>query len=196
MHPLFIKLGVPPELQAFFQLRGTSFYYGSEVERFEHGVHTVPLTTSLWMAGNYTATELIVTSSAMEAIAYLTLNAHRYPLFSSLSLMAVGNLPCVPQMEWIASYCQKRKITLVFARDLTGRLADISIAAAIRKHPLHLQWNGEKIVCEANGLCFTAGPEVISLNSFEKAAGLRSRIRTRKPALHNTFLDQLLYENQ
>jgi hypothetical protein len=196
MHPLFAKLGVPEELQAFFGITEPCFYYGGEMEDFRDGLHLVPTTADLWMAGNYTATEMIVTPSAMEAIAYLTLNAHRYPVISSLSLMAVGNLPCRPQLEWMRSYCQKRKITLVFARDLTGRLADITIAAGIHNRRIRLQWNGEQVICNANSASFTADPEQLTLNFFEKAAGMRTGIRTRKPNLHNTFLDQLRYENQ
>jgi hypothetical protein len=117
-------------------------------------------------------------------------------VIGSLSLIAVGNLPCRPQLAWMRSYCQKRKITLVFARDLTGRLADITIAAGIRNRRIRLQWKEEQVICKANGATFSASPEVLTLNSFEKAAGFRTGICTRKPNLHNTFLDQLRYQDQ
>jgi len=196
MNPLFAELGVPAELQAFFQLQEPVFSYEQDYEYFGRNMHFVPTTQGMWMAGNYTASELVITTCAMEAIAYLTLNLHRYPVISAVSLMALGCLPCKPQLEWITSCCQKRKITLVHSKDLTGRLADIRVAAGIRNREIRLDWNGNAVICRANGRSFSVNPESLTLNSFEKAAGLRSGIRTRKPNLHNTYLEQLRYEQQ
>ncbi|MGY3212419.1 hypothetical protein [Mucilaginibacter sp. HD30] len=196
MHPFFNELGVPDELQAFLQLDEPVFYYKDEVEIYHPDLHIVPTTCSLWMAGNYTATELILTSSAMEAIAYLTLRRHSYPVLSACSIIALGNLPALAQLNWIRQYGRKRKITLVFPNDLTGRLTDIFVSAGIRNKSVRLRWGQHQVVCRVNDRIFAADPENLSLNSFEKATGLRSGIRTRKPEMHNSFLTQIRCERQ
>jgi hypothetical protein len=196
MHPLLTALGVSKELQAYFDIDELRFDYGDEQEFFGQGYHIVPTTADLWLAGNYPATELIITSSGMEAIAYMALNAWRHPANAVLSFIAIGNLPHARQLNWIRAYCQKRKITLVFGNDLPGRLADIVVAAGIRNKALRLNWQNGKIQLYLNNTVFEADPEKLSLNSFEKAAGFRTAIRTRKPAHYNTFLEQLTYEKK
>lgn len=191
MHHLLTELGVPQELQAYFSIKDLYFEYGDEREYFGKGFHLVPVTTDLWMAGNYPATELIITSSAMEAICYLTVNRWRHPVNAVLSFIALGNLPQARQLGWIGAFCQKRKITLVFGNDLLGRLADIAVAAGIRGKALRLVWRDGLIEAHLNNKVCPIPPEQVSLNRFEKAAGFRMGIRTRKPAHHNSFLEQL-----
>ncbi|MFC0513162.1 hypothetical protein ACFFGT_03085 [Mucilaginibacter angelicae] len=196
MHPLLTELGVSEELQAYFDIDELRFDYGDEQEFFGPGFHLVPTTSDLWLAGNYPATELIITSSAMEALAYMALNAWRHPANTVLSFIAIGNLPHTRQLNWIRAYCQKRKITLVFGNDLLGRLADITVAAGIRNKALRLYWHNGKVQLTMNNTVFEADPEKLSLNSFEKAAGFRTCIRTRKPTRHNTFLEQLIHDKK
>ncbi|MBD1385851.1 hypothetical protein IDJ75_11220 [Mucilaginibacter rigui] len=190
------KLGVPPELQAYFGTADLCFDFGDEQELFGEGFHRVPTTPDLWMAGSYPATELIITSSAMEAVAYMTLNAWRHPPNAVMSFIAIGNLPHPRQIQWISAYCQKRKITLVFSNDLPGKLTDIIVASGIRKKAVRAAWQRGKVHLHLGQLALGFLPEVVSLNAFEKAAGIRTGIRTRKPAGHNTFLDQLIYDQQ
>jgi hypothetical protein len=196
MHPLLTELGVSKELQAYFDINELRFDYGDEQEFFGSDFHVVPTTGDLWLAGNYPATELIITSSAMEAVAYMALNAWRHPANAVLSFIAIGNLPHSRQLNWIRAYCQKRKITLVFGNDLLGRLADIVVATGIRNKVLRLRWQNSKVQLHVNNRAFEADPEKLSLNSFEKTAGFRTAIRTRKPAHHNTFLEQLIHDKK
>lgn len=196
MHPLLTELGVSEELQAYFDIDELRFDYGDEQEFFGSGFHIVPTTGDLWLAGNYPASNLIVTSSAMEALAYMALNAWRHPANAVLSFIAIGNLPHTRQLNWIRAYCQKRKITLVFGNDLLGRLADIAVAAGIRNKALSLYWHNGKVQLTMNNNVFEADPENLSLNSFEKAAGFRTGIRTRKPTRHITFLEQLIHDKK
>lgn len=195
MHLLLAKLGVPPELQAFFDLRDLCFAYGDEQEVYGQGFHLVPVTSDLWMAGSYPATELIITPSAMEAIAYMTLNSWRHPEGSRLSFIAVGLRPQPEQLYWISRYCLKRKITLVLPDDLCGRIADIVIAAGIRGRPVRPVWKWPGVQLMLNNQVIELTAEKLSLNAFEKSASIRTGIRTRKPVRFNTFLDQLRYDN-
>jgi hypothetical protein len=196
MNSLLTELGVSKELQAYFNAADLCFDYGDQQELFGHGFHLVPSTADLWLAGNYPATELIITSSAMEAIAYMALNAWRHPANAILSFIAIGNLPHTRQLNWISAYCQKRKITLVFSNDLTGRLADIVVSAGIRGRAVRISWHADVVHLHLNSSVFALSPDTLSLNIFEKAAGIRSGIRTRKARLYNSFLDQLIYDKK
>jgi hypothetical protein len=196
MHPFLTELGVSQELQAYFDIGELRFDYGDDQEMFGPGFHLVPVTADLWLAGNYPATELIITSSAMEAIAYMVLNAWRHPAGAVLSFIALGNRPHPQQLRWIRDYCQKRKITLVFSNDLTGRLADIVVASGIRNKTVRLRWEKNAVQASLNGAVFQFAPESLSLNAFEKAASVRTGIRTRKPLHHYSFLEQLRYDNK
>lgn len=197
MHTLLSELGVSPELRAFFDVQDDlCFSYGDEQEIYGPGYHHVPVSNDMWMSGSYPATELIISSSAMEAIAYMALNAWRHPAEGSLSFIAVGLRPQPKQLRWIRKYCLKRKITLVFPNDICGRLADIIIAAGIRNRPVTALWNKGSVQLRLNTLTVELPAQKVSLNAFEKVASLRTGIRTRKPARFNTFLDQLRYENK
>ncbi|NCD68304.1 hypothetical protein [Mucilaginibacter agri] len=184
-------LGVPPDIQDFFNVEGPSFDYGGEVEQFSNDFHLVPVTTGLWRVGPGGFREVIITSSAMEAIAYLSLNAFRYQAPYALLFMAIGNLPHPSHFEAIRLAAQKRKITLVFPNDLTGRLADIVLAMGIRCKMVSVEWQNGKVLCCAGTRTFLTEPDQLSLHAFEKACAIRTQIRTRKPNQQNSFLEQL-----
>jgi hypothetical protein len=196
MQPLLDRLGVSKELQAYFDLQELCFNYGEEQEVFGEDFHLIPLTRDLWMNGNYPATELIVTSSAMEAVAYMALNAWRHPAGASLSFIAVGLRPYPEQWQWIGRYCLKRKITLIFPNDLCGRLADIVIAAGIRNRPVRPVWYQGRVQLRLPNMTVELPAEKISLSAFEKASAIRTAVRTCKPRSFNTFLDQLRHDNE
>ena len=194
MNELLLRLGVSNELQAFFKTGELPFSYGNEQEIFAEGFHYIPTGTDIWTAGGFTASEVIITYSVMEAIAYLTLNRDRNPQLTALEFIALGNLPQRTQLDWIRYSRQKRKITLVFGHDLAGRLADIFVATGIRNKSLSLRLDGEHVIATYGSRIYTASPETLSLNAFEKATGMRTGIRTCKPNIHNTFLDQMIYD--
>jgi hypothetical protein len=191
MNTLLAELGVSEELQAFFNISELIFEYGCDREYYGKNGHFIPTTPHLWVAGNDSASELVITPSVMESIAYLSLNASRYPVLSSLRIIATGNLPHTGQLDWIRANCQKRKITLVFGGDLLGRLADITVACGIRNKPVRLRWSGDQVNVKANGVTFDADPETLTLNVFEKITAIRTAVRTRKAIRFNTFLEQL-----
>ncbi|MES2108727.1 MAG: hypothetical protein V4577_08275 [Bacteroidota bacterium] len=194
MEDLLTELGVSKELQAFFNITEPLFNYGNDLEYFGSGIHFIPTTSNLWVAGNDMATELVITSSAMEAIAYLSLNTYRYPVTETICFIAIGNLPHAAQLNWIRVNRQKRKITLVFGNDLLGRLTDIAVACGLCNKAVRLCWSDGGVEVFANGKQFKADPELLTLNNFEKAAGVRTGIRTRKPIRHDTFLEQLKHD--
>ncbi len=194
MNPILTRLGIPPGIQAFFKANELLFNYGEDFEHFGTGFHLVPTTPNLYIAGSEVTKELIIASSVMEAIAFLTLAGHRYPNVNDLSVIAIGNLPRPGQLNWIKSRCQKRKITMVFGKDIMGRLTDIKVAAGIRNKVVRLSMREKKIDIEYNHVHYRFEPDNLSLNQFEKSAGLRSGIRTCKPKKFDTYLDQLKHD--
>jgi hypothetical protein len=186
------RLGVPEVLQAWFNCRQELvFDYGVAEEFFTTGFHKVPTTANLWLGGNRSASEVVITHSAMEAIAFLTLHADHYPRRGTLSFIAMGNLPGMAQLQWIRQNFKKRKFTLVFGNDLLGALTDIKVAAGLKGHGTRLLWSGDDIRIQIKTQVRILSVPQVSLYAFEKAFGLRMGIRTEKPPAALTFLDQL-----
>ncbi|MGF7079004.1 hypothetical protein [Mucilaginibacter sp. UYCu711] len=196
MNPILNELGVSEELQAFFQVTDLVFHYGNEMECFYNEFHRVPATSNLWIAGNDLTHEVVITYSAMEAIAYLTLNRHRYSRIDTLTFVAVGNLPHDSQLQWMRSAWLKKKFTLVFGNDLLGRLADIKVAAGLAGRHIRLFLNTPNIRIETENSHHEFAADSISLHVFEKAFGIRSGVRTHKPRQFDTFLDQLKHHGK
>jgi hypothetical protein len=194
MNGLLKKLGVPPEIQAFFNAGDLNFYYGDDMESFGPGFHRVPTTPHLFIAGGELTKELILTFSVMEAIAFLTLNVDHYTSLSDLSVIAIGNLPHRGQLARIAQGWQKRKITMVFGKDMLGRLTDIRVAAGIRNKEVRFTLRNGMIDMEYNLIHYRFAQDKLSLSKFEKAAALRCGIRTGKPKQFDTYLNQLIYD--
>lgn len=198
MNTLLSKLGVPPEVQAFFHIDVDAlyFWYGDAFEHFGDDFHLIPTTTGIWMAGSDSSREVIVTTAAMEAVAFLAVNMHRYRDMNLLTFLALGNLPCPVHFKWMLDKFPNRKFTLVFADDLLGRLFDVRVGAALHKKQTRfvLADNLVHITCE--GVQYDLEAETLSLNAFEKASRLRTGVRTFKPKEFNTFLDQLKNEHR
>lgn len=194
MNEVLTGLGVLPEVQALFNTAVLAFDYGDAREYFDPPVHVVPTTNNLWLAGNSSATEIVVTSSAMEAIAYFSLNWSRHPRPGNVGFVALGNLMSSRQLDWVRSNYPKRKFTLAFGADLVGRATDIKVAARLKGIAVSLRWMVNSVNVQFKEKSFIFQPDELSLNAFELTFGVRTRIRTRKPAECLTFLDQLRYD--
>jgi hypothetical protein len=195
MNVLLTRLGVQPEIQAFFNASDDlSFNYGDLAEHYGDGYHKVPTTQNLWLAGDETAYDVIVTYSAMEAIAFIAINRQRYPKLEQLSFIAIGNKLQAEQASWISRNFRKRKFTLVFGNDPLGHITDIKLAASITGIAIRIFHSNNKvdIYCKKQFRVFDE--DKISLNAFQSAFGIRTRIRTRKPLKSLTFLDQLEHD--
>jgi len=194
MNDLLTSLKVPAEVQEFFGTGELLFNYGGHFEQYETGYHRVPTTPHLWLAGNPHCREVIITGAAMEAIAFLALNAHKYQGLQGLTFIALGNLPQMAQLIWIRQHYPKRKYTLIFGNDLLGRLADIRVAAGLHGHPVSFDYTASRLGITCRRVLYHFIPEQVSLNAFEKAMGLRLQCRTIKPRKFISFLDQLKYD--
>ena len=194
MNELLTRLGVPMDIQAFFNTTADLvFHYGDTYEHYGEDFHKIPTTANLWMAGEDCASQVIITYCAMEAIAFITINRQRYPNLGELAFIAIGNKLQEEQANWIRQKFRKRKLTLVFGNDILGHMTDIKLAAGLKGITISLFHNNYRVAISYKELAYDFDEEKISLNAFQSAFGIRSRIRTRKPNAALTFLNQLKY---
>lgn len=195
MNPLLTWLGVPPEIQAFFGAADELlFNYGDMYEHYGDGFHKIPTTQNLWLAGSAVASNVIITYSAMEAIAFITLNRHRYPRLEQLAFIAIGNRLFTEQANWIRQNFLKRKFTLVLGKDLLGHITAIKLASGIKNITIRVFHDGSNIQIYRGKELHIFHNEQLSLHSFQEAFGIRPRFRTAKPVQSLTFLEQLKHD--
>lgn len=195
MNDLLTRLGIPLEIQAFFNTAADiCFNYGDQYERYGIDFHVVPSTPNLWFAGTQNATHLIVTYSVMEAMAFITFNRHRYPRLEQLSFIAIGNKLHAEQGDWIRQRFPCCKVVLVFGKDLVGKITDIKLTAAIKNIPIRILYKDRGIHIYCKNCLKVFDQELISLHAFQEALAIRPRFRTGKPVQSLTFLDQLKYD--
>jgi hypothetical protein len=197
MNRILTGLGLPLEVQAFFNVSSDlSFNYGDQLECYEDGIHVVPSTQNLWLAGSQNATHLIISYSVMEMMAFITLNRHRYPRLENLAFIAIGNRLHTEQGDWIRQSFPGRKIILVFGKDLIGHLTDIKITAAIKNIAVRVLYINTEIHLYKDKTLCVFNQEQVSLHAFQEAFSIRPRFRTAKPVHSLTFLDQLKYDTK
>lgn len=126
----------------------------------------------------------------MEAIAFLTLHRHHYTDLTQLRFIAIGTCGGLPKADAV-------KITLLFGKDLLGRLWDVKVSATLRHKSILIRFD------DKDRFRFTYGSrsvalyhQRVSLNTVQTGLGLRSAIRTIKPkGGFNTFLEQLKHQS-
>lgn len=185
------KIGISAEVLAFFHAHDLHFDYGHDQEVFAPGFHYVPTTTHVWLAGNQDAPEVIITLSAMEALAWYATNQNRYRDPAALAFISLGNLPSEKQLGWLLREFPKRKFSLVLGNHLLGCLADIKVALSIAGKPVALRWQKEKVGVGLDDRTVYLDAAECSLNRLEKITGIRTGVRTRKPKQAATFLHKL-----
>jgi len=194
MNAYLTKLGVPSKIQQFFAVGEPIFDFGNESECFSETTHRVPVTNNLWMAGDVLARQVIITFSAMEAVALLTLNQTNYPNYNELLFIATGARVGNGQLKWIKQNLKGREFTLAFGNELIGRLTDIKVAAAIRSKSVRLAFEDGNVIAWLKEKKIAFQEDKLSLHAFETAFGVRTTIRTCKPLNQLTFLDELKYD--
>lgn len=122
----------------------------------------------------------------MEAVAFLTLNTQRFTDLSLLRFVAIGNhLPQLPRYPY-------HKCALLFGSDTPGKLWDIRAAVQLCGKQVTISYSKGRYHFNLPDRSITLSEDRLSLQSFERAAGLRSGIRTYKAAKpFQTFLELL-----
>ena len=89
-----------------------------------------------------------------------------------------------------------RKVTLVFGKDLIGRITDIKLAAVLKAIPIEIIYKNGEIHIYRKMCLQVFNQDQVSLHAFQETFGIRPRFRTGKPARSLTFLDQLKYDSE
>jgi hypothetical protein len=84
---------------------------------------------------------------------------------------------------------------LVFGNDLVGNITDIKLATGLKGLSFRLLHARHQTIIMNIDKLEIFDDSQITLNVFEKAFGLRTGIRTRKPILHSSYLNQLQHDN-
>jgi hypothetical protein len=190
MHPFLTRLGVAPAVQEFFELYYTCdetgnlvFSYGREAEHFGFAFHRVP-STGCWTAGNPNLSMInyvFICDSAMEAVSYFSLNFHAYRYLEQCLFIA-GN----PMVKLAGKSC-----SLIFNKDILGRVRDLKTAALIRGLPLSVVLTDKAVQIRFRQHNYTILADVFSLSTFEKLSGYHFGFRVCKPKSADCWLDQL-----
>jgi len=202
MHPYLSRLGVDQEVQEFFEPFYSAgphgdlcFSYGEDVERYGLAFHRVPVTPGFWRAGNLhfsQVSQVIVCSSAMDAIAWLQTHRHFFPTLHGLLFLSLAAAPRATHINWIKQFLPGKQFRLLFPKDILGNIADLKLAAGIRQIPIEIYLlPGEKLGVQFRLKTYVFEQAVFSLHAFEIAAGFRFHIPTQKPRAFESYFQQL-----
>lgn len=205
MHAYLTRLGVRSEVQRFFRPFYTSdtlgnlvFTYGGDAEHFGFAFHRVPVTDTIWLAGNLQFSQVrmvILSASALDAVSWLNKKLPAFPQTENLLFLALGAGVSDAQLLWIRAHLECKAFRLLFGRDVLGRIADLKLAAAIKGWPLSVYLSeGEQMAVSFRSRIFSFSQENFSLAVFERVAGVRFGVATDKPKVHNTYFDELKAE--
>jgi hypothetical protein len=201
MHPYLMRLGVRPEVQAFFapfysdNSGDLVFQQGNYREHFGLSFHRVQAGNDLWIAGESDlalAARAFISHSVMDIIAFLHYYGHTLANWDRAVFIATGASLTAAQLRWISDNLADKSLTLLFPADLPGAVADLKVAAAFRRVPAaaFLSEKERLKICFRNKI-FEFDRPAFSLSAFEKVSGSRFNVATRKPKHGASFLEQL-----
>lgn len=194
MSALLEKLGVPKNVRLFFKPHyhlqpdgSLRFPFGDDFEHFGNDFHRVPIPTHPWSAGSGPVQFLAF--SAMECVAYLSINAHRYSDFSILRFTAIGITQELPSLT------QATKNSLLAGGDVLGKLHAIHWAAALQNKHIGIRYlPPDRYLFSYLDRNAILSEPFVSLSAVEKALGIRSGIRTAASRKYTSFLEQLKHQ--
>lgn len=202
MHPFLTRLGVPVKVQEHFapyfavdRTSNLSFSFDDADEIFGPGLHKVPATEGLWVAGDMAdpaIRHIYICHSAMEALAFLSLYGHRMAGFDNCLFIATGSGLNPSQLSRIREGCECKTCAFIFGNGLFGHIADLKAASGIRKIPLSISlMNDGYLTVKCRSKHFLIAENEFSLHAFERHSGLRFRCLTYKAKSASSYLDLL-----
>ena len=201
MHPYLTRLGVRPEVQAFFEPYYSAgsgdllFQQGNYREHFGFAFHRIPNGGDFWLAGELNLSmvdRVFISASALDAIAFLHFYGHTLPHWENILFIATGIKPTAIQLRWIGDKLAGKHLTLLFPADLPGNVTDLKVAAAFRRMPAaaFLAEKKRLKVC-FRAMVYEFDQQTFTLSAFERASAYRFKVLTCKPKHGASFLEQL-----
>ena len=201
MHPYLTRLGVRPEVQAFFEpyysavSRDLLFQQGNYREHFGFAFHRIPSGGDFWLAGELnlsTVDRVFISTSAMDAVAFLHFFGHGLADWENILFIATGVKPTTIQLRWIRDKMGGKHLTLIFPADLPGAVTDLKVAAAFRRMPAAaFLAEKERLKIYFRAKVYEFDQQTFTLSGFERASAYRFKVVTCKPKYGASFLDQL-----
>lgn len=196
---------IRPEIADFFKSyfqSGTDgrnlFNYGhTAFETWTTGLHRIPTTQEIWLAGAAAPdiiTDLYISYSAADLICFTSQRPHyllRCP--EQQAFAALGLLPTSKQVQFLKSIFPYARWHLLFHHDLLGDIADASIAAWFNNRQVSFRYKATQIIGIYRNKAYYFDISTFSLHRFELATGLRAGMRTHKPP--SGFNSFLAYQN-
>src|SRR5438874_111676 len=142
MHPYLDRLGIRPEVQAFFAPyhQNLVFKYGEDCEKCTGTAHKIPQTQEVWMAGEQSlATDIFICGSAMDAISFLHLHYHLLNYPEQLLFVSLGARPSKAQLNRFETL----RCHLIFARDILGNVCDVKVACWLQNQAVRVELNSK-----------------------------------------------------
>jgi len=205
MHPFLSRLGIRAEVQHFFQpfyhadaSGNLVFPYGNDTEHFGFAFHRIPDTEMLWIAGNtnfHIARKVFICSSALEAVAYLSVKFPSFKRLDNLLFLSMGIRPGAEQIKWLTRNFSDKSFTLIFGKDILGRVCDLKIAAGISRIPAAIFISDDSVHVNFRSKNYIFPEQGFSLNAFERKAGYRFHTPAPKPLAYDSYLEQLKANN-
>jgi hypothetical protein len=190
------ELGIHPDVRSFFNpyitiaCQTLIFKQADYFEQASRTCHRIPITESLWIAGEPAlATDLLVCSSAMDGLAWLNQNHQRYRQLSTLCLICTGSVPYIYHAAIIQKHTPKRKLHFLYSSDDLGAMCDLKLASFIRNKPLTVTYHHNSYLIRFENKNYEFAQ--LSLNALEKSSGYNFKIRTHKPKNASTYYEQL-----
>ena len=201
MHPYLTRLGVSPEVQAFFEPYYSAvsgdllFQQGNYREHFGLAFHRIPSGGDFWLAGELNLSlvdRVVISTSAMDAIAFLHFFGHSLADWENILFIATGVKPTTIQLRWIRDKLGGKHLTLIFPADLPGAVTDLKVAAAFRRMPAAaFLAEKERLKIFFRAKVYEFDQQTFTLSAFERASAYRFKVVTCKPKHGASFLEQL-----
>jgi hypothetical protein len=191
------RLDIHPDVRSFFEpfihkitAEEIIIDYHESIEHTTADFHRIPITENHWTAGHTaTASHIIISGSAMDAIAWLSQNHTRYHNLNDLCFISIGAYPTTTHAEIIQQYAPHKKIHFLFSNDPTGALCDLKLASYIKGLPLKIAHHNHQYHILFQHKIYILNH--LSLSALEKASRHNFHIRTHKPQKHGTYYQQL-----
>jgi len=205
MNAYLTRLGIRREIQQWLtpyyhtdESGNVCFSYGIDTEVYGLAFHKVPSTPECWIAGPENPAsirEVVICSSAMEAISWLNCNFNVLRFLDNVMFIATGSSLTDCRLNVIRGSLQGRKYNLIYGNDLLGRICDLKVAAILAGHPAEIAVLDDVVHITFRYANFQMPCETFSLNAFERVCRYRFSVKTLKPHGHATWLALLGQES-
>ncbi len=146
--------------------------------------HLVPVSSGIWLVYEGFAAQvryLFIGGSAADILCFCQFNPDWLKGDCTVAFAALGLLPNAAQIVFLKERFHNAKIHTLFENGITGRVTDCKIALWQKGKDASFMVINDQVQITYKNRRYKIPVAVFSLNRFETAIGIRSKIRTHKP---------------